>query len=174
MTRISSRTNTNGDQVSRRNFLLVSAVVPTAMVAGSLVRGTLAAEAVASASAPEKKYPIGLELYSVRTELARDLTNTLRTVAKIGYEVVEFYAPYYDWSLPYTKTVRSLMDDLGLRCYSTHNHIESFTPGDKMAKAIELNQILGSRLLVLASAPDNTKGLDDWKQLCGQLIRILI
>ena len=151
---------------------MMSAAVPTMMVAGPLCRGAFAADAVAPAPAPgnpEKKYPIGLELYSVRTELARDLTNTLRTVKKIGYEVVEFYAPYYDWSLPYAKTVRSLMDDLGLRCYSTHNSIESFTPGDKMAKAIELNQILGSRLLVLASAPDNTKGLEDWKRLCGQL-----
>jgi sugar phosphate isomerase/epimerase len=166
---MSNNTNTNVDHVSRRNFLKVSAAVPTVMVAGSLGRRAFAAEAVASALAPEKKYPIGLELYSVRKELARDLTNALRTVTKIGYEVVEFYAPYYEWSLPYAKTVRSLMDDLGLRCYSTHNQIESFTPGDKMAKAIELNQILGSRLLVLASAPGSTKGLEDWKRLCGQL-----
>jgi sugar phosphate isomerase/epimerase len=158
------------DQISRRSFLRVSAVVPAAMVGGSICPDTFAAEDVASApAAPVKKYPIGLELYSVRTELARDLPNTLRTVAKIGYEVVEFYAPYYDWSLPYAKTVRSLLDDLGLRCYSTHNHIESFTPGDKMAKAIELNQILGSRLLVLATAPGNTKGLQNWKSLCEQL-----
>jgi sugar phosphate isomerase/epimerase len=169
MMSMSNNTNTNVDHLSRRNFLMLSAAVPTVMVAGSLGGGAFAAEAVAFAPAPEKKYPIGLELYSVRTELARDLTNTLRTVAKIGYEVVEFYAPYYDWSLPYAKTVRSLMDDLGLRCYSTHNSIESFTPGDKMAKAIELNQILGARLLVLASAPDNTNGLEDWKRLCGQL-----
>jgi sugar phosphate isomerase/epimerase len=169
MMSMSNNTNTNVDHLSRRNFLMVSAAVPTVMVAGSLGGGAFAAEAVASAPALEKKYPIGLELYSVRTELARDLTNTLRTVAKIGYEVVEFYAPYYDWSLPYAKTVRSLMDDLGLRCFSTHNSIETFTPGDKMAKAIELNQILGSRLLVLASAPDSTKGLESWKGLCEQL-----
>src|SRR5262249_48019563 len=148
-----------------------SAVVPSVMAAGTMSLGAYAADAVAAAPAPAatKKYPIGLELYSVRTELARDLPNTLNNVAKIGYEVVEFYAPYYDWSLPYAKTVRSQMDDLGLRCYSTHNHIDSFTPGDKMAKAIELNQILGSRLLVLASAPPSASGLEGWKTLCGQL-----
>ncbi len=38
-----------------------------------------------------------------------------------------------------------------------------------MAKAIELNQILGTRHLVLASAPGSTKGLDGWKKLCEQL-----
>ncbi|HEY4234903.1 MAG TPA: TIM barrel protein [Lacipirellulaceae bacterium] len=157
------------DHLSRRTFLKTSAVVPAAMVAGSMGLGAFAAEPAAPASLPAKKYPIGLELYSVRTELARDLPNTLRNVAKIGYEVVEFYAPYYDWSLPYAKTVRSQMDDLGLRCYSTHNHIESFTPGDKMAKAIELNQILGSRIVVMASAPSTTKSLEDWQSLCQQL-----
>jgi sugar phosphate isomerase/epimerase len=164
-----NNTNTNVDHISRRNFLAASAIVPAAMVAGSVGRTAFAAETAAPAPAPAKKYPIGLELYSVRTELARDLPNTLNNVAKIGYEVVEFYAPYYDWTLPYAKTVRSQMDDLGLRCYSTHNHIESFTPGDKMAKAIELNQILGSRLLVLASAPPSANGLEGWKTLCGQL-----
>ncbi len=152
--------------IPRREFLALSGMVPAMAVAQSMGGKVLAAAASSDAApiAPApKKRPIGLELYSVRTELARDLPNTLRTVSKIGYEVVEFYAPYYDWTMPYAKEVRSLMDDLGLRCYSTHNHIQSFTPGDTMAKAIELNQIIGSRLLVLATAPGGTKGAEDWK-----------
>ncbi len=116
-----------------------------------------------------KKYPIGLELYSVRSELARDLPNTLRQVSQMGYEVVEFYAPYAHWSFPYAKEVRSRMDDLGLRCYSTHNDFGSFTPGDSMKKAIELNQILGVRHLILASEPGEIKGRDGWQKLCDQL-----
>lgn len=99
----------------------------------------------------------------------KDLPKTLREVSKIGYEVVEFYAPYFSWSLPYAKEVRSMMDDLGLRCYSTHNHIESFTPGETMGKAIELNQILGARQIIMASAPRSASGLDGWKNLCEQL-----
>src|SRR5262249_35616006 len=106
-------------------------------------------------------------LYSVRGELARDLPNTLKTVAKTGYEVVEFYAPYFKWTAPYAKDVRTQMDDLGLRCYSTHNGIESFTPGDNFAHAIELNQILGCRYIVLASA--EASGVDGWKQLGEKL-----
>ncbi|MGP8198110.1 MAG: sugar phosphate isomerase/epimerase family protein [Limisphaerales bacterium] len=116
-----------------------------------------------------KKYPMGLELYSVRTELGRDLPNTLKTVARIGYEVVEFYAPYDDWPVSYAKDVRSLMDDIGLRCYSTHNHIQALTPGDGLVRAIELNQILGARIIVLASAPQGVHGLEGWKKLCEQL-----
>jgi len=45
------------------------------------------------------------------------------------------------------------MDDLGLRCHSTHNHIESFTPGDTMGKVIELKVkiVFGHRSVVPAS-----------------------
>jgi sugar phosphate isomerase/epimerase len=160
------------DSLSRRNFLAISGMVPAIAVAQSMggrVFAAAAPDAATPVATSPKKRPIGLELYSVRTELARDLPNTLRTVSKIGYEVVEFYAPYFDWTIPYAKEVRSLMDDLGLRCYSTHNHIPSFTPGDTMAKAIELNQVIGSRLLVLATSPSGTKGVEDWKKLSGQL-----
>ncbi len=162
---------TNVDPISRRNFLTVSGAA-AAVLAANATKSPVFAALAANETAPpkeKKKYPIGLELYSVRTELARDQPNTLRNVAKMGYEVVEFYSPYFDWTIPYAKEVRTLMDDLGLRCYSTHNHIASFTPGDTMAKAIELNQILGTRYLILASAPGETKGREGWKKLCDQL-----
>jgi len=157
----------NLHHISRRNFLTVSGAA--AAVLATQVTPTIAFAQLAAGGPVKKKYPIGLELYSVRDELARDLPNTLRTVAKMGYEVVEFYAPYFDWKVPYAKEVRSLMDDIGLRCYSTHNHIESFTPGNTMAKAIELNQILGSRYIIMASEPSGTNGLDGWTKLCDQL-----
>jgi sugar phosphate isomerase/epimerase len=102
-----------------------------------------AAESTTSEPATKKKRPIGLELYSVRGELAKDLPNTLKAVAKMGYEVVEFYSPYFKWKPPYAKEVRTQMDDLGLRCYSTHNGFESFSSPEGLAHAIELNQILG-------------------------------
>jgi sugar phosphate isomerase/epimerase len=127
----------------------------------------LAAEP-APGTAATKKPAIGLELYSVRGELAKDLPNTLKTVAKMGYEAVEFYAPYFNWKAPYAKEVRTQLDDLGLRCYSTHNGFDSFNSPDNFAHAIELNQILGTRYIVLASAP-GAKGVDGWKGLCEKL-----
>ena len=85
-----------------------------------------------SAAAPlafagNKKVPIGLELYSVRDEMKKDLMGTVRRVAKMGYQGVEFYSPYFDWTTDYAKEVRKLLDDLGIRCYSTHNGPQSFT-----------------------------------------------
>jgi sugar phosphate isomerase/epimerase len=155
----------NSISLSRRNFLTMSGIISTAVATRTSI-SNFAAEPENSQS---KRRPIGLELYSVRGELARDLPNTLKTVAKIGYEVVEFYSPYFKWTPPYAKEVRAQMDDLGLRCYSTHNGFESFTAGEKMAHAIELNQILGTRYIVLASAPGTAKGLDGWKNLCERL-----
>ncbi|MEI8289999.1 MAG: sugar phosphate isomerase/epimerase family protein [Verrucomicrobiota bacterium] len=161
------KTKRNG--ISRRNFLAVSGATIAALATKTTAFAASEGAAAASPGTAAKKYPIGLELYSVRAELARDLPNTLRTVAKMGYEVVEFYAPYSSWTLPYAKEVRTLMDDIGLRCYSTHNNIASFTPGESMSKAIELNQILGVRHLILASEPGGTQGLEGWKKLCDQL-----
>ena len=165
----------NLQNLSRRNFLTVSGAAAALMAAQATKPTAFAALASGETAPPTpankvaKKYPIGLELYSLRTELTRDLPNTLRNVAKMGYEVVEFYSPYFNWTMPYAKEVRLLMDDLGIRCYSTHNHIESFTPGETMAKAIELNQIIGSRHLVLASPPGSARGVEGWKKLCDQL-----
>ncbi len=158
--------------ISRRNFLTLSAAVPAALLARAAAPAAFAAPpppADAAAPPAPKKYPSGLELYSVRNELARDLPNTLKTVAQIGYQVVEFYAPYFAWSMPFAKDVRSQLDDLGLRCCSTHNSIASFNPGDGPAKAIELNQILGSKFIVLSSAPNSVRGPDGWKKLGEQL-----
>jgi sugar phosphate isomerase/epimerase len=128
-------------------------------------RSFLAAALGTTASVPlafaAKHIPIGLELYSVRDDLARDLAGTVSAVAKMGYEVVEFYAPYYSWTPEQAKDVRKLLDDLGIRCHSTHNGIEALKP-EGIAKAIDLNQIIGATYIVLASA-GRVNGLDGWK-----------
>jgi sugar phosphate isomerase/epimerase len=160
----SPKANFTGGSLSRRNFLAITGL---ALPAAALAQGATHSNYGTVMSNSEKKYPIGLELWSVRGELKKDLPTTLRNVSKMGYEAVEFFADYFPWTFPYAKEVRSMMDDLGLRCYSTHNHIEAFT-GDTMAKGIELNQIIGAKYIVMASAP-NPKGVEGWKKLSGQL-----
>lgn len=137
--------------ISRRSFL-------TSMAAAS---------AILPAVAQRKKIPVGLELYSVRQDLAKDLMGTVRTVAKMGYEVVEFYSPYYAWTAEYAGEVRKLLDDLGVRCLSTHNDARSFSP-EGIDKAIELNKILGSKYIVMAS-PGSAVTTDDWKKVAERL-----
>jgi sugar phosphate isomerase/epimerase len=118
-----------------------------------------AAAPLVPALAQKKKIPVGLELYSVRNERTKDRNGTVTAVAKMGYEVVEYYSPYLGWSMDEVKEQRKLMDSLGIRCLSTHNGMNSFTTD--LAKAIEYNKILGSKYIVLASA--NAKTVDAWK-----------
>ena len=94
------------------------------------VLGLVAAAPLAAAALgrPGGHIPVGLELYSVRNALAKDLMGTVAGVAKMGYECVEFYAPYYAWTPDYAKQVRKRLDDLGITCHSTHNDSKTFTP----------------------------------------------
>jgi sugar phosphate isomerase/epimerase len=158
----------NQGTLSRRNFLAASTMIPALAGASGAAVSTLGAAEASSGAAP-KKTKIGLELYSVRGEMGKDLPKTLNEVGKMGYEVVEFYSPYFGWKPAYAKDVRAQLDDLGMRCLSTHNGFESFTPPEKMAHAIELNQILGCRYMILAGAPGKPGDVDGWKKLCEKL-----
>jgi sugar phosphate isomerase/epimerase len=138
------------DRSSRRSFLALSAMLPWAL-----------------RSRASTFIPVGLELYSVREALKRDPFATVRAVAQLGYECVEFYAPYFDWSDSDTKKMRKLMDDLGIRCYSTHND-ESFLKPGSLEKARDKNLTLGCKYLVLSSSKLKTT-LDEWKGLADSL-----
>jgi sugar phosphate isomerase/epimerase len=116
----------------------------------------------------EKHVPVGLELYSVRDELKKDLPGTVEAVAKMGYECVEFYAPYFDWTPDYATTVRKQLDDLKIKCYSTHNNMPSFGAG--VEHTINLNKILGTKYVVMASAPKATS-IADWQKTADMLNR---
>jgi sugar phosphate isomerase/epimerase len=141
------------DTLSRRSFLSVLAAAPIG--------------AAALSWAETKQIPIGLELYSVRNVLAKDLMGTVSGVAKMGYQCVEFFSPYYSWTTDYASKVRKELDALGLRCYSTHNGTESFTPAG-IGKAIELNKILGTHYIVMAY-PGEPKTVDEWKKVAETL-----
>src|SRR5437764_13352997 len=137
--------------VLRRTFLAISATLPFA----------LRARAASS-------IPVGLELYSVRRELQRDPQATVRAVAKMGYQCVEFYAPYFQWSEDETKQMRKLLDDLSIRCFSTHNHSCNVN-AENMATARDRNLILGCNYLVVASSHPQPTALDGWKTVADEL-----
>jgi sugar phosphate isomerase/epimerase len=134
----------------------------------SFVAAGAAASILGRAGAADR-YPVGLELYSVRKALQQDLMGTVTAVAKMGYQLVEFYSPYFAWTTDYARQVRKLLDELGVRCLSTHNGANAFEP-ENYAKAIELNGILGSRFVVMAS-PGKVDGPDAWKQVADRLNR---
>ena len=135
---------------SRRSFLALSAMLPFSLRA-------FAATSI----------PVGLELYSVRNSLKDNPMGTVRAVAQMGYQCVEFYAPYFDWTEPQTKEMKKLLDDLGLRCYSTHNSSSYFTP-ENLKRARDMNLILGSKYVDMSSSQPKP-GLDGWKDVAETL-----
>ncbi len=138
----------SNDLVSRRAF----------------VTGALAAPFLLAA---KSNIPVGLELFSVRNDFKADPMGTLAAVGAMGYQCVEFFAPYYSWTPDYAKQVRAKLDELNVACHSTHNDLSTLKP-DKLDKAIELNHILGAKYVVCAH-PGNVKTLDDYKKVAEVL-----
>ena len=98
------------------------------------------------------KIPVALQLYSVREDFARDLPGTLRAVANMGYDGVEF-AGYHGRS---AEELRKLVDDLGLQVAGTHIGIDTLL-GDELEKTVEFNRVLGNRFLVVPSLPEERR-----------------
>jgi len=116
---------------------------------------------------PAGAIPVGLELYSVRDALKKDAEGTVRAVAQMGYQCVEFYAPYFEWSEAQAKQMRKLLSELGIQCYSTHND-EAYFGEKNIVRVRDLNLILGCKYVVLAWSDPKT-GADGWKALAGEL-----
>jgi sugar phosphate isomerase/epimerase len=141
---------------TRRKFMASGAMLPWAL-----------RFADAPAAPAANTIPVGLEMYSVRDALGKDPTGTVRAVAAMGYQGLEFYAPYFAWSEAQAKEIRKLLDELKIRCFSTHNDSDYFT-GDKLQHARQLNLILGSKYMVMASSSDEP-GLDRWREVANTL-----
>ena len=86
----------NTTMFSRRCFLAFTAVMPWAWRAS-------AATAI----------PMGIEMYSVREELQKDPQGTVRAIAGMGYQGLEFYAPYFEWSEAQAKEMKKLAGRFG-------------------------------------------------------------
>src|SRR2546426_10994521 len=85
---------------------------------------------------------IGLQLYTVRSELKRDFENTLARVAEIGYREVEF-AGLLDHS---PRAVRAVLDGAGLAGVSSHVDFKSL--GDPLPKILDGAHTMGQKFIV--------------------------
>jgi sugar phosphate isomerase/epimerase len=90
---------------------------------------------------------LGLALYTLRDDCARDPEATLRAVAEIGYEGVELY----DLFGRDARAVRGLLDELGLVACGRHTGLEAIENGLEVVSH-ELRE-LGTDRLVLAWIP---------------------
>jgi sugar phosphate isomerase/epimerase len=146
---------------SRRSFLKASSAVAAATVVGA-----------DRLSAAPLKFPIGLQLYSVRELLPKDFDGTLAKVRADGYTEVEA-AGYYDKP---AAEFRKAMDKAGLRCVSTHHPLGVLRP--RLDELIEYGHTLGLDYIICSSSVRRdpaAKGpltLDDWRYVAGEFNRI--
>jgi sugar phosphate isomerase/epimerase len=138
--------------LNRREFLRDSALGLAAVAGGSMGSRNLLAT-------PYGK-PIGLQLYTLRNELAKDVPGTLRQVAEIGYKEVEIY----DFFNRDSVAMRQLLRDRGLTAPSAHYQVGQIK--SSWEKQIEYAKAIGLKYMVNAIIfPPERKSLDDYKQL---------
>jgi sugar phosphate isomerase/epimerase len=99
-----------------------------------------------------KPLQIGLQLYSVRDDCARDLPGTLKAVARMGYKGVEF-AGYYNRS---AAELHKMLDEDGLKCYGTHVDLDAIS-GDNLDKTLAYAHELGCGFVVVPWLPENRR-----------------
>ncbi len=90
-----------------------------------------------------KNFKIGLQLYSIRNELADDFEGTLRKVKEMGYDYVQF-ANYYGKT---GEEIRSILDKIGLTAFSVHERYENLLRNPQ--GTIETLQALGAKYYVI-------------------------
>jgi len=107
------------------------------------------------------KIPIGLELYSVRHDLAEDVRGTLKAVADMGYDGVEFAgAPQHS-----AEELRKLLDEFGLICCGWHTPF-NLVQDDTLDETIAFNKVVGNKYVIIPGIPGNlVSTLADWRKM---------
>jgi len=109
------------------------------------------------------RVPIALELYSVRNELAKDVRGTLKAVAEMGYEGVEFAgAPQHA-----AKDLKGMLDEYGLVCCGWHTPY-NLVQADKLEQTIAFNKTLDNPYVIIPGIPaELRKTRADWLKLAS-------
>ena len=84
-----------------------------------------------------KKFKVGIQLYSLRDAMEKDMDATLKAVKDMGYDYVEF-AGYFGKS---AEEVKDILDKYGLEAVSVHQVIELFE--EEGQKAVDYLKTLG-------------------------------
>ena len=90
-----------------------------------------------------KKFKVGIQLYGVRESMKADFEGTLKAIADMGYEYVEF-AGYYDRT---AEEIKAILEKLGLKCISVHQGLDFYN--DDPDAAAEFLKTFGVKYSVI-------------------------
>src|SRR6059036_3191096 len=105
---------------------------------------------------------VGLELFSVRDQMARDPDGTLAAVAAAGYRDVELLWSFGNFGRTPAQ-VRATLDHEGLRAPSAHVSPDVLFVGWERSLAIA-HQLGQDYIIVPSFNPDTSRSLDDWRE----------
>nr|WP_276901958.1 sugar phosphate isomerase/epimerase [Pedobacter kyonggii] len=150
--------------LSRRRFILNSSMA----AAAALLVPSFACVA-------SDKKSVGLQLYSLRDELPKDVKGTIAKVAKAGFKEVETYGFSIKdqfWGLTPAE-FKKLLDDNGLTAPSGHYGLGSYlTDGntEELKAAIEAAKVLGSEYVTIPWLDESIrKSAEDYKKIAVKI-----
>ena len=135
---------------SRRNFLKAS---------GALAIGSFLLPDVAKAADRRSVKDAGLQLYTVRNEMLKDNTGTLKKIASLGYKEIESAGSekgsYYGFK---PAEMKKICADLGMTLRSGHVHYD-----DKWQQTIDDAAESGQEYLIVSVMPEKGQTVDNYK-----------
>jgi len=106
--------------------------------------------------------PIGLQLYTVRDDMAKDVAGTLKAVAGMGFKGVEF-AGYFGHS---AADIRKMLDDFGLVAPSSH--IQMAQLGTEFESLLDYANRVGHKYLVVAWIDADERTIPGYKNIADR------
>jgi sugar phosphate isomerase/epimerase len=108
---------------------------------------------------------IGLQLYSLRKEMAEDFAGTLAKLAQLGFKEMEF-AGYFDKS---ASEVRTILDANGLT--SPAAHIPLTDIANNLSQVIDTAATIGQKYIVLPFMVGADRDIDNYPRIAELLNR---
>lgn len=149
---------------SRRFFLKQSALIAASFAIMPSLAGI-----------PIKKKAVGLQLWTVKDIIEKDLSNVISKIAQIGYKEVETFGYSKKngfWGLD-AKAFAELLKKNGLKSSSGHFDLDSYLQGkktDQLQDYINAANILRSEYITIPSLPYSlTKTADGYKKVAEKL-----
>lgn len=169
MTRDSNdpRSDPSTPALTRRDFVGTAgaALGATIFLPGTAPR-SVRADHLVTALEPRVLDRIGVQLYTVRSEMQQSVERTIEQVARIGYKEVEF-AGFFGKS---AREIRALLDANGLTSPSSHA-ADLDTIRNRFAQALDDAQVVGHKYLACASLPRSEQTADGYKRVAAEFNR---
>ena len=156
--------------MNRRQFINKSAAL--------LAVSAIATQEIFAAAKPNKGR-IGIQLYSIKDDLPKDVTGSLKKLSAMGYSSVELYGYNGEKFLDRTvKEMSVLLKDLGMTISGTHTgsgilpENTNAPEWDFWKKCADSLKAGGAKWAVQSYMPGPTKTIDDLKRIAAHFNRV--